>query len=74
MDVADSGTTNGTLVELYTCNGTGAQQWRATTSGQLVNTQSSLCLNDPGSATTLGTQLNIYACNGTAAQDWKIPS
>jgi hypothetical protein len=38
---------NGTLIQLCTCNGTSAQQWRATTSGQLINPQSGLCLDDP---------------------------
>ncbi len=36
-----------TLVQLHTCNGTGAQQWDQDSSGELVNPESGLCLTDP---------------------------
>jgi hypothetical protein len=29
LDVTAGGTANGTKVQLYTCNGTGAQRWTA---------------------------------------------
>jgi hypothetical protein len=63
----------GSAIQIYTCNGTGAQQWRATTSGQLINPESGLCLDDPPSSTTAGTQVQLYGCDNTAAQDWKLP-
>ena len=68
---SNSGTTNGTLVQLWTCNGTGAQQWRQQSNGSLLNPQSNRCLDDPGSTLTNGTQLQIYDCNGSAAQGWR---
>jgi hypothetical protein len=37
MDVVNGGTASGTLVQLHTCNGTGAQQWDRSAVGELVN-------------------------------------
>ncbi|MFC0844232.1 RICIN domain-containing protein [Streptomyces noboritoensis] len=50
-----------------------AQAWQPTANGSLLNPQSGLCLDDPGSSTTDGTQLQIYDCNGTNAQKWTLP-
>jgi hypothetical protein len=74
LDAWQSGTTNGTKIDLYTCNGTGAQQWTAGSNGSLVNPESSLCLDDPSASTTAGTQLQLYGCNNTNAQVWHLPS
>ena len=73
VDVTSGGTTDGTLVQLYTCNGTGSQVWQQQSNGSLVNPQSGKCLDDPNSTTTDGTQLQIYTCNGTNAQKWTLP-
>jgi hypothetical protein len=74
VDVSNSGTANGTPVQLYRCNGTGAQQWKPGTAGSLVNPASGKCLDVPNSATSEGTQLQIYTCNGTGAQNWTLPA
>ena len=42
------GTANGTLVDLYACNGSGAQVWQPQSNGSLVNPQSGACLDDTG--------------------------
>jgi hypothetical protein len=69
IDVAAAGTSNGTAVQLYTCNGTGAQQW--TLSGStLVNSSSGRCLDVAGASTANGAKVEIYDCNSTAAQTW----
>jgi hypothetical protein len=73
LDVANSGTTNGTQVRLWNCNETNAQQWKAGSNGSLVNPNSGLCLDDPNSTTTNGTQLQIYTCNASTAQQWTLP-
>ena len=44
----------GTLVDLYTCNGTGAQVWQPQSGGALLNPQSGKCLDDTGFSTTPG--------------------
>ena len=49
--VQRGGTASGTPVDLWSCNGTGAQQWQLIPGGggaSLVNPQSGLCLADPG--------------------------
>lgn len=74
MDANQSGTSNGTLIQLYHCNHTGAQQWRATTAGQLINIHSGLCLDDPNATTAARTQLQLYTCDNTPAQIWNLPS
>jgi hypothetical protein len=71
--VSKSGTANRTLADYWSCNGTGAQQWRPQSDGALVNPESGKCLDDPGGSTTRGTQLQIHTCNGTSAQKWALP-
>jgi chitinase len=67
VDVAGANSANGTAVQLYTCNGTGAQGW--THSG---NTFQALgkCLDVAAAGTANGSLVQIYDCNGTAAQAW----
>ncbi|MED7947700.1 ricin-type beta-trefoil lectin domain protein [Kitasatospora sp. NPDC058201] len=71
LDVTGGGTVNGTPVQLYPCNGTGAQVWRQNAKG-LQNPQSGLCLADPAASTTNGTQLILWTC-GASGQDWRHP-
>jgi Ricin-type beta-trefoil lectin domain len=73
MDVAAGGTTDGTLVQLYDCNGTGAQVWQHQSNGTLLNPQSGKCLDDTGFSTTPGTQLQIWSCTAGANQIWNPP-
>ena len=63
---------NGTLIELWTCNGGANQQWEAE-NGELVNPASGKCLDDPAFNTTNGTQLILYSCNGGTNQQWHLP-
>ncbi|MEV6608819.1 ricin-type beta-trefoil lectin domain protein [Kutzneria sp. NPDC051319] len=74
MDVTGLGTANGTLVELWDCNGGGNQQWTQAADGSLRSVQSGKCLDDPGFSTTDGTQLEIWDCNGGANQRWQLPA
>ena len=46
LDITGASTANGTLVELWDCNGGGNQQWQAS-NGELVNPASGKCLDDP---------------------------
>ena len=72
LDITGASTANGTLVELWTCNGGANQQWLPV-NGMLVNPVSGKCLDDPGSNTANGTQLDIWDCNGGSNQQWAIP-
>lgn len=64
LDVAGGSNANGTNVQLYTCNGSPAQQWyydpiKGTLKSQLAGDK---CLDIPGGNTTEGTQLQIWDC------------
>jgi GH25 family lysozyme M1 (1,4-beta-N-acetylmuramidase) len=55
-------------VDLATCNGSAAQQWRITATGGgqwLQNPQSGLCLTDPGDSVADGTQLTAGSCTAS---------
>jgi beta-glucosidase len=72
MDVRLSGGANGTLINLYPCNGTGAQLWSAYAHNQLRNPESGKCLTDKGYATN-GAQLILSTCKGNPNQRWLLP-
>jgi hypothetical protein len=64
-------------IQIYTCNGSAAQQWTITPQpGGILNTISrdGKCLTVAGSGTTSGTAIDLYTCNGTAADYWTIDS
>ncbi|MDH6115206.1 hypothetical protein P3T36_004125 [Kitasatospora sp. MAP12-15] len=66
-DYGDSAA-NGAAVDLYSCNGTAAQQWRPATDGTLrINGQ---CLDVTGGSTSQGTAVELWPCNGGANQEW----
>ncbi|THA29468.1 hypothetical protein E6R18_23840 [Streptomyces sp. A1277] len=67
VDVAGANSANGTKVDLYTCNGTSAQQWTRT-----GNTFRALgkCLDVAAAGTANGTKVQLYDCNGSGAQSW----
>jgi chitinase len=67
VDVAAASSANGTAVQLYTCNGTDAQQWAA--SGGTLQSLGK-CMDVTAAGTANGTKVQLYDCNGTAAQQW----
>jgi beta-glucanase (GH16 family) len=68
VDVAGANPANGTQVQLYTCNGTSAQQW--TVGGDGTIRALGKCLDVAAAGTADGTKLQLYDCNGTGAQRW----
>jgi glucose/arabinose dehydrogenase/PKD repeat protein len=70
-DINASQTADGTKVQIYDCNGTGAQQWTVNANGTLTGLAGK-CLDVKASGTTNGTLVQLYTCNGTAAQQWVI--
>ncbi|GIH17396.1 GH92 family glycosyl hydrolase [Rugosimonospora africana] len=68
VDVANSGTTNGTHIQLYGCNNTGAQQWTVNANGTL--SALGKCMDVPSSGTANGILIQLYDCNASAAQIW----
>jgi chitinase len=69
VDIAGAGSANGTAVQLYDCNGTGAQTWTVGTDGTVRALGKCLDVNAAGTAN--GSLVQIYDCNGTGAQQWQ---
>jgi len=73
MDVKEQGTTPGTLVDLFSCNGQQNQQWEFFENGSIQSLQSSLCLDSKGGPSSGGgTQLIINTCSGGTSQNWIV--
>ncbi|MDT0417537.1 glycosyl hydrolase [Streptomyces sp. DSM 41982] len=72
VDVAGSGTANGTAVQLHGCNGTAAQKWAVASDGSLRALGK--CLDVTGQGTANGTKLQLWECNGSGAQRWVAES
>ncbi|HEX4461944.1 MAG TPA: RICIN domain-containing protein [Polyangia bacterium] len=73
LDAAAAGTANGTKIQQYTCNGTGAQAFllEAVAGGvKIVNTNSNRCIDVSGASTANDATIQLYDCNGTVAQVW----
>jgi hypothetical protein len=68
LDISNSGTADGTKVQLWTCNGSAAQQW--TISGDGTLRALGKCLDVKTSGTANGTVTQLWTCNGTGAQVW----
>lgn len=68
VDVAGAGTANGTPVQLYTCNGTAAQQWTRGADGSLRALGK--CLDVAGPSTADGAVTHLWDCHGGASQQW----
>jgi predicted alpha-1,2-mannosidase len=69
VDDSDSGTTDGTKIQLWGCNGSGAQVWTVGTDGTL--TVLGGCLDVSNSGTADGTKVQWWGCNGSGAQQWQ---
>jgi hypothetical protein len=54
-------------VQVYTCNGTAAQQWTVVEAGSLIKVFG-MCLDVYAAGTTDGTKVDLYTCNGTGSQ------
>ncbi|MBB5803589.1 hypothetical protein F4560_003357 [Saccharothrix ecbatanensis] len=68
VDIDNAGTADGTKVQLWTCNGTAAQQWTVSTDGTVRALGK--CLDVSGGGTANGTVTQLWTCNGTGAQQW----
>jgi hypothetical protein len=71
LDVPGSATTNGTLLEIWDCNGGTNQQWTSLSNGEL-QVYGNKCLDVPNHATAAGTRVEIWDCNGGANQQWTL--
>jgi hypothetical protein len=71
VDVRGANSANSTPVQVYTCNGTNAQQWAVVQAGSTLQALGK-CLDDTGSGGS-GTQPRIWACTDGANQQWQLP-
>ena len=72
MDVAAANSADGTQVQLYDCNGTGAQQWSRQSDGTLRALGK--CLDVSGGSVANGARVQLWTCNGSGAQQWTYTS
>jgi chitinase len=72
LDDRAASTANFNPVQVYTCNGSGAQQWTVGSGGTLQVLGK--CLDVDAAGTANGTAVDLYTCNGTGAQVWEPQS
>jgi hypothetical protein len=68
LDDRSASTANLNPIQVYTCNGTGAQQWTVESNNTLQVLGK--CLDVDAAGTADGTTVDLYTCNGTGAQTW----
>ena len=77
LDAAAASTANGTAVQQYACNGTGAQQWQLRTAADsgyyvIVNSngaQPAIDINGP--STAVGAQIHLWSDGGWSSEEWE---
>ena len=67
VDVRGANSTDFTPVQVYTCNGTNAQQWTVVQAGSTLQALGK-CMDINGGGTANGTTVDLYDCNNTGAQ------
>jgi Ricin-type beta-trefoil lectin domain/Glycosyl hydrolases family 16 len=67
IDDRSASTANFNPVQVYTCNGTAAQQWTVVQAGSTLHVLGK-CLDINGGGTADGATVDLYDCNRTAAQ------
>ena len=72
VDVDSASSANGTAIQLWTCNGTNAQNWTVSADGTLRALGK--CMDVTAAGTANGTVVQLYDCNGTGAQTWQAQS
>jgi hypothetical protein len=75
IDVSGAGSQDGTNIQQWTCNGTGAQSFRIENTGgasRIVNTPTGKCVDVAAAGKSNGTNVQLWTCNGTAAQSFVI--
>ncbi len=69
LDVDNSQTADGTKIQVWGCNSTGAQQWTVAGDGTLKVLGKCLDVSNGGSAD--GTKVQLWTCNGSGSQTWQ---
>ena len=69
VDDRSASTANFNPIQVYTCNGTNAQQWTVVQAGSTLHVLGK-CMDIKGGGTANGTTIDLYDCNNTGAQVW----
>ncbi|GIH23389.1 glycosyl hydrolase [Acrocarpospora phusangensis] len=69
LDVRGGLSTDGTQIQIYTCNNSAAQTWTRT--GQTFRALGK-CLDVSGASAADGAKIQLYTCNSTNAQNWTV--
>jgi hypothetical protein len=72
LDDRSASTADFNPIQVYTCNGTDAQQWTVESNNTLQVL--GMCLDVDAAGTANGTLVDLYTCNGTGAQTWEPQS
>jgi hypothetical protein len=73
VDDQSASTANYNPVQVYTCNGTDAQQWTFDTANDTLQVLG-MCMDVNAGGTADGTLVDLYYCNGSGAQVWQPQS
>jgi hypothetical protein len=73
LDDRSASTASLNPVQVYTCNGTNAQQWTFDSSDDTLQVLG-MCLDVTGGGTADGTLVDLYYCNGSGSQVWEPQS
>lgn len=76
IDIDGGDTDDGSKIQLYGCNNTGAQTWviEPSQNGRIRNTNSNKCLDVDNGSTKNGTKVQLYGCKNVDAQRWVYDS
>ncbi|WP_083975397.1 ricin-type beta-trefoil lectin domain protein [Kitasatospora mediocidica] len=69
LDDRSASTADYNPVQVYTCNGSAAQQWTVVQAGSTLHALGK-CLDVNGGGTANGTTVDLYTCNNTGSQVW----
>ncbi len=69
LDDRSANTANYNPIQVYTCNGTSAQQWTFVQAGTTLHVLGK-CLDVYAAGTANGTPVDLYDCNNTGSQVW----
>jgi O-glycosyl hydrolase len=71
LDVPDVSTTNGTQLDIYTCNAGSNQEYTLEPNGE-ITVYGDKCLDAYQQGKTAGTIVDIYTCGGGSNQLWQV--
>lgn len=76
IDIDGGDTDDGSKIQLYGCNNSGAQTWviEPSQNGRIRNTNSNKCLDVDNGSTKNGTKVQLYGCKNVDAQRWVYDS